>query len=59
MIRDLAIYNIITNVVMLMGNGTASALTIEGVINLFGTDRVVFRPLFPELSMTSVLAWKK
>lgn len=54
-----ATYNIITNVAMLVGNGTASALTIEGAINLFGNDRVVFRPLFPELSMTSVLAWKK
>ena len=54
-----ATYNIITNVAMLVDSGVASALTIEGAVNLFGSDRMVFRPLYPELSMTSVLAWKK
>lgn len=54
-----ATYNIITNVAMLVSSGLASALTIEGAVNLFGNDHLVFRPLFPELSMTSVLAWKK
>ncbi len=54
-----ATYNIITNVAMLVSSGVASALTIEGAVNLFGSDRMVFKPLFPELSMTSVLAWKK
>lgn len=54
-----ATYNIITNVAMLVDCGVASALTIEGAVDLFGGERMVFRPLFPELSMTSVLAWKK
>lgn len=54
-----ATYNIITNVAMMVDSGIASALTIEGAVNLFGSERMVFRPLFPELSMTSVLAWKK
>ena len=54
-----ATYNIITNVAMLVEGGVASALTLEGAVNLFDRDRMVFRPLFPELSMTSVLAWKK
>ena len=54
-----ATYNIITNVAMLVDSGVALALTIEGAVNLFGNDRMVFRPLYPELSMTSVLAWKK
>lgn len=54
-----ATYNIITNVAMLVNSGVASALTIQGAVNLFEGDRLVFRPLFPELSMTSVLAWKK
>ena len=54
-----ATYNIITNVAMLVDSGVASALTIEGAVDLFGSDRMVFRPLYPELSMTSVLAWKK
>ncbi len=55
----LATYNIITNVAMLVDSGVASALTIEGAVHLFGGERMVFRPLYPELSMTSVLAWKK
>lgn len=54
-----ATYNIITNVAMMVDSGVASALTIEGAVNLFGSERMVFRPLYPELSMTSVLAWKK
>lgn len=52
-------YNIITSVAMLVNNGVACALTIEGAVNLFEGSRMVFRPLYPELSMTSVLAWKK
>ena len=54
-----ATYNIITNVAMLVDSGVASALTIEGAVDLFEGERMVFRPLYPELSMTSVLAWKK
>lgn len=54
-----ATYNIITSVAVLVNNGVACALTIEGAVNLFEGSQMVFRPLFPELSMTSVLAWKK
>lgn len=54
-----ATYNIITNVATLVNSGAASALTIEGAVNLFASSHMVFRPLYPELSMTSVLAWKK
>lgn len=54
-----ATYNIVTNVAMMVDSGVASALTIEGAVNLFGSERMVFRPLYPKLSMTSVLAWKK
>lgn len=54
-----ATYNIITNVAMLVNEGVASALTIEGAVNLFESHCVVFKPLYPELAMTSVLAWKK
>lgn len=54
-----ATYNIVTNVVMLVNSGVASALTIEGAVDLYESSKMVFRPLDPELSMTSVLAWKK
>ena len=54
-----ATYNIITNVALLVDSGAACALTIEGAVRLFEGGSMTFRPLFPELSMTSVLAWKK
>lgn len=54
-----ATYNIITNVAMLVNSGAALALTIKGAVDLFEGSKLTFRPLFPELSMTSVLAWKK
>ena len=54
-----ASYNIITNVAMLVEHGTARALTIEGAVNLFDPERLTFRPLYPELTMTSVFAWKR
>lgn len=54
-----ATYNIITNVATLVAGGAACALTIGGAVDLFDRERLTFRPLYPELSMTSVLAWKK
>lgn len=58
-LKILATYNIIDQAANIVDSGLASALTIEGAINLFASDRLVFRPLYPELSMTSVFAWKK
>ncbi len=54
-----ATHNIITNVVSLVDKGIASALTIEGAVNLFESSRMVFRPLYPELSLSTVFVWKK
>ena len=51
--------NMIPHVSMLVERGTAFALTVEGAVSQFDKNRMVFRPLYPELSMTSVLAWKK
>lgn len=55
----IATYNIITNVAMLISKNVASALTIEGAVTLFDHAEMVFKPLYPELTMSSVLAWKK
>lgn len=52
-------FNLITNAAVIVESGLASALTIEGAVSQFSADRLVFRPLRPELSMTSVFAWKK
>lgn len=54
-----ATYNLIDQAVAVVDSGVASALTIEGAVNMLASDRLVFRPLEPELSMTSVFAWKK
>lgn len=54
-----ATHNLINNVAPLAEHGIAGVLTIEGAIDLYDPARFAFRPLTPELSMTSVLAWKK
>ena len=54
----LASHNLIINSAMLVQAGAACALTLEGSADMYAHD-VVFRPLFPELVMTSVFAWKR
>lgn len=52
-------YNLVTNVVMLVDSGVASALTIAGAVELYDPKRFAFLPMEPELSSPSVLAWKR
>lgn len=54
-----ATYNIFTNVAKMVDSGVACALVLEGAVVPYHEARLAFRPLSPELSMTSVLAWKK
>lgn len=54
-----AYYNIVANAIVLTEQGIAPLLTIEGAISRLIGEHYVFRPVEPELSMTSVLAWKK
>ena len=54
-----ATMNLINNVAPLAEHGIACVLTIEGATTMFDPARFAFRPLTPELSFTSVLAWKK
>ena len=54
-----ATYNLINHITTLVARNYASALTIEGATVLLDHSRLTFRPLQPELVMTSVLAWKK
>lgn len=55
----LCTYNVVTNVMMLVDSGVASALTIAGAVELYDPARFAFLPLEPELSSPSVLAWKR
>ena len=52
-------HNLINNAVPLVERGIACVLTIEGAVDMLDPARFAFRPLMPELSMTSVFAWKK
>lgn len=52
-------HNLIMHVAAQAARGYAYALTIEGATALLDRSRLTFRPLYPELTMTSVLAWKK
>ena len=54
-----ATMNLINNAAPLAERGLACVLTIEGATTMFNPARFAFRPLTPELSFTSVLAWKK
>ena len=54
-----ATMNLINNAAPLAERGLACVLTIKGAVDMFDPARFAFRPLTPELSFTSVLAWKK
>ena len=54
-----ATMNLINNAAPLAEHGIACVLTIEGAATMFDPARFAFRPLTPELSFASVLAWKK
>lgn len=55
----IATYNLINNVANLVSDGTACAMTLEGAVNFLDPQKFTFRPLSPDLSATSVVAWKK
>lgn len=37
----------------------AYAIVVEGALSFWDREKVVYRPLCPELSASSVLAWRK
>ncbi len=54
-----AISNMSTNAAILVEQGFGYALVIEGSVPFLDTTKVCYRPLSPERTATSVLAWKK
>lgn len=50
--------NLSTNSAVMVGAGLAYALAIEGAA-LWDPSKITYRPLFPALTATSVLAWKR
>lgn len=51
--------NLCTNGAIMVSNGLAYSLVIEGAIPFWDESKIVYRPLRPALTTTSVLAWKR
>lgn len=58
-INIVATYNLVPHVAVLVAQGERYALTLEGTATEFDATRLIFRPLYPELTMSCVFAWKK
>lgn len=52
-------FNLIYNAAILVDCGLGAALTIEGAVSLYQNPNIVFKPLYPEFTASSVLVWKK
>lgn len=48
-----------TNSAIMVSNGLAYSLVIEGAVPFWDQSKVTYRPLSPSLTATSVLAWKR
>ncbi len=51
--------NLNTNGAIMVSNGLAYSLVIEGAMPFWDKSKVTYRPLSPALTATSVLAWKR
>lgn len=51
--------NLTTNSALMVQRGLAYSIVIEGSIPFWNKEKIAYRPLCPELTANSVLAWKK
>lgn len=51
--------NLSTNSAIMVNNGLAYSLVIEGAVPFWDQSKITYRPLSPSLTATSVLAWKR
>lgn len=51
--------NLSTNGAVMVQSGLGYSLVVEGSIPFWDKDKICSRPLYPELTATSVLAWKR
>lgn len=58
-LKIFATYNLLYNAAIMVDCGVGAALTIEGAASLYRNEDIVFRPFYPELSVNSVVVWKK
>lgn len=51
--------NLSTNGAVMVQQGLAYSLVIQGAVPFWDPHKITYRPLFPPLNATSVLAWKR
>ena len=51
--------NLSTNGAVMVSRGLAYSLVIEGAVPFWDSSKIVCRSLYPELTATCVLAWKR
>ena len=51
--------NLSTNSAVMVCNGLAYSLVIEGAVPFWDRSKITYRPLSPSLTATSVVAWKR
>lgn len=51
--------NLSTNRAIMVSQGMAYSLVIEGAVPFWDSEKITYRPLYPKLTATSVLAWKR
>ena len=51
--------NLSTNASVMVNYGLAYSLVIEGMTPFWDQSKITYRPLYPALTATSVLAWKR
>ncbi|MGM9593004.1 MAG: LysR family transcriptional regulator [Candidatus Onthomonas sp.] len=58
-LRVIGVSNLSTNAALMVRSGLGYALTVEGALPFLERSEVCMVPLYPELTATSVLAWKR
>lgn len=51
--------NLSTNSAVMVQKGLGYSLVVEGSVPFLDKEKICYRPLYPELTSTSVLAWKR
>ena len=54
-----ATYNMITNSAILVEEGLGYAFVLKGSIYFYDQNKIIYKPLHPEITTNAVLVWKK
>ena len=58
-LRVLFTNNFTTNAAVMVQSGLTYAMAVEGSLPFWDKEKIISRPLYPDLSASSVLAWRK